>query len=52
MRALMFEGLTIAAVGLVGSELRFACAVPPIVVVPGRVYALVVTLGLRATRCA
>ena len=28
MRALTFEGLTVAAVGLVGNDLRFACAVP------------------------
>ena len=44
MRALTFEGLTVAAVGLVGADLRFACAVP-IVIEPGVVYSLVVTLG-------
>jgi hypothetical protein len=48
-RALTFEGLTMAAVGLVGDELRFVCAVP-IVVVPGRVYSLIITLGATCYR--
>lgn len=38
-----------AAVGLVGDELRFVCAVP-IAVVPGSVYSLVVTLGTACYR--
>jgi hypothetical protein len=48
-RALTFEGLTVAAVGLVGTDLRFACAVP-IAVAPGSVYSLVVTLGQHCYR--
>ena len=49
MQALTFDGLTVAAVGLIGTNLRFVCAVP-VVGVPGQVYSRIVTLGAACYR--
>jgi len=48
MRALTFEGLTVAVVGLVGADLRFVCAVPA-AVPPRRCIRSSLRLARRAT---